>query len=130
MQLLRLLRLLRLFRLVRMIRLARIFRRWESHIDISYSHLKLIRFSVAVLVCAHWLACGFYLVVVLEDSQVGHHNLFVHAPRHPGTRSVHAQHTDAVKAMFDACLSSEDSLGLPLALQDLFLDMRWCAWSQ
>jgi len=38
-QLLRLLRLLRLFRLVRMIRLARIFRRWESHIGISYSHL-------------------------------------------------------------------------------------------
>jgi len=80
-QLLRLLRLLRLFRLVRMIRLARIFRRWESHIGISYSHLKLIRFSVAVLVCAHWLACGFYLVVVLEDSPVGHHIMFVRAPR-------------------------------------------------
>ncbi len=80
-QLLRLLRLLRLFRLVRMIRLARIFRRWESHIGISYSHLKLICFSVAVLVCAHWLACGFYLVVVLEDSPVGRHILFVHAPR-------------------------------------------------
>ncbi|DBB02391.1 TPA: hypothetical protein ACH3X3_011394 [Trebouxia sp. C0006] len=69
-KLLRLLRLLRLFRLVRMIRLARIFRRWESHIGISYSHLKLIRFSVAVLVCAHWLACGFFLVVVLEDSPI------------------------------------------------------------
>lgn len=38
--------------------------------SISYSHLKLIRFSVAVLVCAHWLACGFYLVVTLEDSYV------------------------------------------------------------
>ncbi len=70
MQLLRLLRLLRLVRLVRMIRIARIFRRWESHIGISYSHLKLIRFSVAVLVCAHWLACGFFLVTVLEDTPV------------------------------------------------------------
>lgn len=25
---------------------------------------------MAVLVCAHWLACGFYLVVVIEDSDV------------------------------------------------------------
>jgi hypothetical protein len=88
-----LLRLLRLFRLVRMIRLARIFRRWESHIGISYSHLKLIRFSVAVLVCAHWLACGFFLVVVLEDSPVGHHILCVHTPKF---LYIHAQHTDSV----------------------------------
>ena len=80
MQLLRLLRLLRLFRLARMIRLARIFRRWEAHIGISYSHLKLIRFSVAKLVCAHCLACGFHLMVVLEDSGVRYYclSLLVH----------------------------------------------------
>lgn len=53
-----------------MIRISQLFQRWESHISISYSHLKLIRFSMAVLVCAHWLACGFYLVVVIEDSDV------------------------------------------------------------
>lgn len=55
---------------MRMIRISQLFQRWESHISISYSHLKLIRFSLAVLVCAHWLACGFYLVVVIEDSEV------------------------------------------------------------
>lgn len=69
-QVLRLLRLVRLVRLVRILKTAELFRRWETQIAVSYSHLKLIRFSVAVLLSAHWLACGFYLVVVLEDQPV------------------------------------------------------------
>ena len=69
-QVLRLLRLVRLIRLVRILKTAELFKRWESQIAVSYSHLKLIRFSVAVLLSAHWLACGFYLVAVLEDQPV------------------------------------------------------------
>lgn len=74
MQVLRLLRLVRLVRLVRILKTAELFKRWETQIAVSYSHLKLIRFSVAVLLSAHWLACGFYLVTVLEDQPVSAHS--------------------------------------------------------
>lgn len=60
------LRLLRLAKLLRIFRASRILRRWESAISISHNRLQLFKFAFTIILLAHWMACGFKLVEVLE----------------------------------------------------------------
>eukprot|EP00891_Asterochloris_glomerata_P005349 jgi/Astpho2/5349/Aster-x1289 len=65
---LRLLRLVRLAKLFRILRAGHILQRWEVKLAINYSVVQLTKSVVVVMVCAHWLACGYHLVVILESS--------------------------------------------------------------
>ena len=69
-QVLRLLRLIRLAKLFRILRAGHILQRWEVKLAINYSVVQLTKSIVVVMVCAHWLACGYHLVVILESSTV------------------------------------------------------------
>lgn len=69
-QVLRLLRLVRLAKLFRILRAGHILQRWEVKLAINYSVVQLTKSVVVVMVCAHWLACGYHLVVILESSTV------------------------------------------------------------
>lgn len=60
------LRLLRLAKLLRLFRASRILRRWESAISISHNRVQLSKFAFTIILLAHWMACGFKLVQVLE----------------------------------------------------------------
>ena len=60
------LRLLRLAKLLRIFRASRILRRWESAISISHNRVQLAKFAFTIVLLAHWMACGFKLVQVLE----------------------------------------------------------------
>ena len=63
------LRVLRLAKLLRILRANRVFMRWESYLEIDYSHLSLMKFIAMVVFTAHWLACGFHMCarIVTED---------------------------------------------------------------
>lgn len=66
---LRLLRLLKILRLLRVLKLTRIFTRIESYLDLSLvlnSILSLLKLSGLLLIIAHWLACIWYLLGVLQ----------------------------------------------------------------
>mmetsp|Transcript_17623 Transcript_17623/g.57001 ORF Transcript_17623/g.57001 Transcript_17623/m.57001 type:complete len:846 (-) Transcript_17623:56-2593(-) len=65
----RLVRLLRLAKLLRVLRAARLMKRWEASLAINYARVSLVKFAgFTVLVC-HWLACAWYLVIVLEGNE-------------------------------------------------------------
>ncbi|KAK3238061.1 hypothetical protein CYMTET_51902 [Cymbomonas tetramitiformis] len=63
----RVIRLLRLAKLLRIMRAARIWQRIESSMAINYSVMELWRFMVLALLTAHWLACGFKMVLTVES---------------------------------------------------------------
>ena len=63
----RLIRLLRLAKLARILRAGRMFKRWEMSIPISYAWQGLYKFVVRVVVCAHWIACCWRMVLQFED---------------------------------------------------------------
>ena len=65
---LRLFRLLRLVRLLRLFRTSRILKRWAPLIPIRYSVMALIKFGIAMLLTAHWVACLMGLVPLLEGT--------------------------------------------------------------
>jgi len=65
---LRVVRLLRLAKLLRILRVGRVFRRWESSMAIDYMKVELFKFIGIVLAIAHWLACAWHMVIVLEDN--------------------------------------------------------------
>ena len=69
-QVLRLLRLVRLAKLFRILRAGHILQHWEVKLAINYSVVQLTKSILVVMVCAHWLACGYHLVVILESSSV------------------------------------------------------------
>lgn len=66
----RVIRLLRLAKLLRIMRGARIWQRFESSMAINYSVMELWRFMVLALLTAHWLACGFKMVLTVEDADL------------------------------------------------------------
>jgi hypothetical protein len=53
-QFLRFLRLMRLAKLLRVVRAGKILARLESQMAIDYSHLRLSKFVIIVLMVSHW----------------------------------------------------------------------------
>ena len=66
---LRLVRLVRLLKLARVLRSGRLMKRWETSVSMKFSHLSIIWFVGLLTVTAHWLACLWFLVVDIENSQ-------------------------------------------------------------
>ncbi|KAK3273174.1 hypothetical protein CYMTET_18566, partial [Cymbomonas tetramitiformis] len=62
----RIVRLLRLAKLLRVLRAGRVFQRWESSVAVDYAMLELCKFILITIVTAHWLACAWHLIKVLE----------------------------------------------------------------
>jgi len=65
---LRIVRLLRLAKLLRILRAGRMFDRWESAIAVNYSMLTLAKFLFLTVIVAHWMACAWHMVKVIEDN--------------------------------------------------------------
>ena len=68
-KILRIIRLFRLVKLLRLVRASRILDRWESAMAMNFGVLKLLKLSAGVLLLAHWMACGFKLVVEFEAQE-------------------------------------------------------------
>eukprot|EP00959_Pyramimonas_sp_CCMP1952_P078592 1642670-Pyramimonas_sp.AAC.1 len=64
----RVIRLLRLAKLLRILRTGRLLKRIEQS-GVSYNVLTLCKFVVGVVTIAHWLACGWHLVVRIEENE-------------------------------------------------------------
>ena len=60
-------KLLRLVKLFRMLRLNRILHRLERRLSIKYGLWQVIKFAFAVACLAHWQACAWFLLHVLEN---------------------------------------------------------------
>jgi hypothetical protein len=69
MQILRIVRLLRLTKLVQLVRKSKTFSYIESRYAINYSLVQLYLFLFGLFYLAHFLACGFHLVLFLEDNK-------------------------------------------------------------
>jgi len=67
----RLVRLLKLSRLFRLARLQRILRRVQLQMGIRNSTNKILKFSGAAILCAHWMACMFYATSTLTGALGG-----------------------------------------------------------
>ncbi|RHY35393.1 hypothetical protein DYB32_000160 [Aphanomyces invadans] len=63
--------LTRLPRLLRMFRLTKILKvvRYESYISIKYGYLRLMKFSLAIVLMIHWLACAAFLAALFSREQ-------------------------------------------------------------
>jgi hypothetical protein len=65
-KILRVIRIARLAKLLRILRSSRIFARFENSMTINYGALKLFKFIVGTLFIAHWMACLWHLIKVIE----------------------------------------------------------------
>lgn len=68
-KILRVVRIARLAKLLRILRSSRIFARFENSMTINYGALKLFKFIVGTLFIAHWMACLWHLIKVIEVSK-------------------------------------------------------------
>ena len=64
----KLLRLLRLAKIAKVLRMSRILRRWESSLHIKYGVLRLTKFFTFSVMASHWVACAWFIVGTLDDS--------------------------------------------------------------
>jgi len=69
-KIIRIVKLLRLAKLLRVLKVGRIFQRLEASISISYKTIQLCAFGIAVMLCAHWMACALYLCTMATDCTV------------------------------------------------------------
>jgi len=67
----RITKLFRLVKLFRMLRLNRILNRLERKLSIKYGLWQVIKFAFVVLCLAHWMACSWYLVHILQNKGDG-----------------------------------------------------------
>ena len=63
----RLLRLIRILKMARVLRASRILQRWECEIAIPYANLSMIKFGVAIILCAHWVACAWGMTANMAE---------------------------------------------------------------
>ena len=68
-KILRIVRIVRLAKLLRILRSSHIFARFENSMTINYGALKLTKFVVGTLFIAHWMACLWHLVKIVEQSR-------------------------------------------------------------
>jgi len=66
---LRVVRLFRLAKLLRILRAGRMFERWESAIAVNYSMLTLCKFLFLTVIVAHWMACAWQMIKVIEADE-------------------------------------------------------------
>lgn len=64
----RMVRVLRLVKLVRILRALKSFRRLENSIAIARWKLEIMQWAVSLVICLHWLACGFGLIGSLHGT--------------------------------------------------------------
>jgi hypothetical protein len=67
----RIMKLVRLVKLFRMLRINRILSRLERKMSIKYGLWQVIKFVCVVLCLAHWQACSWYLMHILENKGDG-----------------------------------------------------------
>jgi hypothetical protein len=67
----RIMKLVRLVKLFRMLRLNRILNRLERKMSIKYGLWQVIKFAFVVMCLAHWQACAWYLMHVLQNKGDG-----------------------------------------------------------
>eukprot|EP00949_MAST-11_sp_MAST-11-sp1_P002609 g2609.t1 len=65
----RLIRLARLLKLIRVFRAAKIFGRLQSRIGMSYSQMALTKFGIVLVIMAHWIACGWHMMISMVDTE-------------------------------------------------------------
>lgn len=65
-KLLKILKTFRLIKVFRLARLARIMARFRAIFNVRYSTSTIFKFFIAVAFVAHWIACFWYFVAVLE----------------------------------------------------------------
>jgi hypothetical protein len=58
---LRVIRIVRLLKLLRVIKASRLYQRYEAQISLPHSVVALIKFSLLLLIMAHWMACIWIL---------------------------------------------------------------------
>mmetsp|Transcript_23568 Transcript_23568/g.44917 ORF Transcript_23568/g.44917 Transcript_23568/m.44917 type:complete len:626 (-) Transcript_23568:481-2358(-) len=63
------LRVLRVLKMFRLLRGQRIFTRMEDRYAINYALVQLFGYLLVLFGLCHWLACGWFLVIVLEKNQ-------------------------------------------------------------
>ena len=61
-KIIRVIRLLRLLKLARVLKASRMLARYETVIDLTYAQRDMVKFSIMIIVMAHWLACLWGLV--------------------------------------------------------------------
>merc|ERR1711988_1700134 len=64
---LRIIRLFRLAKLLRILRAGRMFDRWESAVAVNYSMLTLGKFVFLTVIVAHWMACAWHMIKIIEN---------------------------------------------------------------
>eukprot|EP00854_Cymbomonas_tetramitiformis_P004820 gene4820-5888_t len=69
-KILRVVRLLRLVKLQRILRTGKLLKQVEDTMAINYNLMTLVKFIVLTLFIAHWLACGWHLVVRFEGGEM------------------------------------------------------------
>jgi len=62
-------RMLRLAKLLRLMRSNRVIQSFESKRELSYADIQLLAFCTMLLLFCHWLACGWILLVDVEDNK-------------------------------------------------------------
>lgn len=68
-KILRVVRLLRLVKLQRILRTGKLLKQVEDTMAVNYNLMTLVKFIVLTLFIAHWLACGWHLVVRFEGGE-------------------------------------------------------------
>eukprot|EP01012_Entosiphon_sulcatum_P005336 TRINITY_DN1234_c0_g1_i1.p1 TRINITY_DN1234_c0_g1~~TRINITY_DN1234_c0_g1_i1.p1 ORF type:complete len:503 (-),score=163.30 TRINITY_DN1234_c0_g1_i1:295-1803(-) len=61
--------LLRLNRLLRMVRLAYYFSQWEKVTSLKPSVIRIFKSTFVILFLAHFIGCGFFLVIMIEEDE-------------------------------------------------------------
>eukprot|EP00927_Polykrikos_kofoidii_P011962 TRINITY_DN15131_c0_g2_i1.p1 TRINITY_DN15131_c0_g2~~TRINITY_DN15131_c0_g2_i1.p1 ORF type:complete len:787 (-),score=132.84 TRINITY_DN15131_c0_g2_i1:32-2392(-) len=67
----KIIRLLRLLKLTRVMKASRFVRRFETSFSVTYQKLELLKFCFALLIMAHWLACGWAMTLQFVEADQG-----------------------------------------------------------
>jgi len=63
----RIVRILRVLKMLRIVRASRLLRRWESHLNINYSTLNILKFVGIIGVVSHWMSCIWGAMASIEQ---------------------------------------------------------------
>mmetsp|Transcript_58288 Transcript_58288/g.103524 ORF Transcript_58288/g.103524 Transcript_58288/m.103524 type:complete len:902 (-) Transcript_58288:21-2726(-) len=64
----RVMRVFRLFKLARILKATRVVKRWENRIAFRSTHVYLMKFTILIILCCHWMACIWGFVGLLEGT--------------------------------------------------------------
>eukprot|EP00931_Biecheleriopsis_adriatica_P107498 TRINITY_DN8183_c0_g1_i5.p1 TRINITY_DN8183_c0_g1~~TRINITY_DN8183_c0_g1_i5.p1 ORF type:complete len:944 (+),score=150.79 TRINITY_DN8183_c0_g1_i5:57-2888(+) len=69
-KILRTIRVFRLFKLLRILKASRVVKRWENRISLRSTHVYLIKFTLLIVLCCHWMACVWGFVGLLDGTSL------------------------------------------------------------